>query len=1050
MWRMPPADMPTDYSANYNYKSATMEITRNYLTNGNETMQARLQNGYYTSEEQKEEDWGWHRAEDFAINIDSLNKKYEEITPFYGNIYNENGQKTKVYEDYKKNNVPALWFVNDLEFRPSADDYKYWDGHILLDLDKLKNKQPTSIFNILKKEHPEWMVLVKYSGSGSIHILCHTEVKQEYKTERHFKAAFDTFSILLNELLAENGLQEVKTDTKCRRISQCMCLWKTEDFVNANQTYNIFETDTFKSEFATIPQKDARDTIVESLGNNNKAIRGRTLGDFEFVYDTNSAKNELWIPKDEQNRNPTNDYEEPTHAGYNGRIAVVLALVALGVSKDDTKAICSYGFESKGLSEVDGYWTSSQGDFHNEYLSYNLSVLKEYLDFCGIRYSLQAKISVDENVRPLHDIEYDHTIRLGKDEYLCSRYVEKNEILDLLETTDKKVVYLKSAPATGKTEMAKHLMDIGKKVLFVCGRNTVLEGKLGRMDIDKRYGGNTDEGSNDNAAYSVNQFIKQYKELKKDCHYDYIIIDEIHLVGESFRKDVMTKLLQIIHSYSLSAKLVLMTGTPSIETYYLPKDDTLRVAVEKEQTFEKNITPIVSSDYNAALNQMLIDVAESVQQRKKVFIVENDTKRNAVLTDYFNDNNIKIVDFNRQKKNDDNVGYVLKNAKLPNNYDGIIITSYLGVGNEIKDDNQWDVFFMPTQLNYFTANDIEQFANRIRNKNINAKIYYFGYCLSRLTDSRVVKQYGGESYKNFLEYKKLDEEGKLAVSDFVKLDKASVRYDVLTYQHLLYESSANTVLSLLHNLYNWNIQESVRVSNTETIDLSDNRARMNQEEKERFNKAYEYMNEQYANAVPGDESIGRIAKGIEEYYTIVGGTDFLHMETLHIFYDNYHRMIAQAIYDFGGEILFAYGKVVEGKELTMLDLNRILNRHRLADNLKGDSQDLLCKCAEFINEAKMPFDRNSLSEQSKRKLQNFISGLCSKPSPTLAKTLLQHVLQLCQRDSNGHLALDISDLMDSEKDIKTEIENFIATKIERRRKQKRESKKKKRAANKDK
>ena len=195
------------------------------------------------------------------------------------------------------------------------------------------------------------MVLVKYSGSGSIHILCHTEVKQEYKTERHFKAAFDSFTILLNELLAGNGLQEVKTDTKCRRISQCMCLWKTKCFLNisANQTYNIFDTKTFNEEFATIPQKDARDTIVESLGENNKAISGRTLGDFEFVYDTKSAKKSLWIPKDMQNQNPTNDNENPAHAGFNGRIAVVLALVALGVSRDDTMTICSYGFEAKDL-----------------------------------------------------------------------------------------------------------------------------------------------------------------------------------------------------------------------------------------------------------------------------------------------------------------------------------------------------------------------------------------------------------------------------------------------------------------------------------------------------------------------------------------------------------------------------------------------------------------------------------------------------------------------------------------------------------------------------
>src|SRR5574344_896952 len=142
------------------------------------------------------------------------------------------GKKTKRYEDFKASKVPALWFTDGLDFRPSSTDYEYWDGHILLDIDRLNKNQSRSIFETLKNEHPEWMVLVKYSGSGSIHILCHTDVQQEHKTERHFNAAFDTFSIFLNGILRDYGLQEVPTDTMCRKIAQCMCLWNKESFFN--------------------------------------------------------------------------------------------------------------------------------------------------------------------------------------------------------------------------------------------------------------------------------------------------------------------------------------------------------------------------------------------------------------------------------------------------------------------------------------------------------------------------------------------------------------------------------------------------------------------------------------------------------------------------------------------------------------------------------------------------------------------------------------------------------------------------------------------------
>ena len=83
-----------------------MEITRNYLTNGYETMQKRLLNGYYKSDEQIEGDCGWNRAENFAINIESLKQKYKEIKPFCGNVYNGEGQKPKYMKTTRKTIFP--------------------------------------------------------------------------------------------------------------------------------------------------------------------------------------------------------------------------------------------------------------------------------------------------------------------------------------------------------------------------------------------------------------------------------------------------------------------------------------------------------------------------------------------------------------------------------------------------------------------------------------------------------------------------------------------------------------------------------------------------------------------------------------------------------------------------------------------------------------------------------------------------------------------------------------------------------------------------------
>ena len=213
-----------------------MIITNRTRTYGSATLESFKGSDDY---ERKEK---WSRAKPFEMTKASLDSKLVELAVYDGAVYDGNGDKTGKYTEFKNKKVYALWFVDGCKYRPSADDYDKWDGHILLDLDKLSSANSKMIYGLLAGNMPEWAELLKHSGSGSIHILCKTQVTAEQKTKRNFQIAFDTFSILLNNLLDENGLKTVKPDSAPRNITQCMALWKTEYVLNEDNTFNVFDT----------------------------------------------------------------------------------------------------------------------------------------------------------------------------------------------------------------------------------------------------------------------------------------------------------------------------------------------------------------------------------------------------------------------------------------------------------------------------------------------------------------------------------------------------------------------------------------------------------------------------------------------------------------------------------------------------------------------------------------------------------------------------------------------------------------------------------------
>ena len=118
----------------------------------------------------------------------------------------------------------------------------------------------------------------------------------------------------------------------------------------------------------------------------------------------------------------------------------------------------------------------------------------------------------------------------------------------------------------------------------------MLEGKFQGMDVTKCYGKYAKdadlEDKSKSLIASLNWFIANANDVLTGG-FDYVIADEIHLADEAFRKETMISLLRIIEKFNTKSgtKLILMTGTPSIEVNYLDKDKTCFVKVGDRARF---------------------------------------------------------------------------------------------------------------------------------------------------------------------------------------------------------------------------------------------------------------------------------------------------------------------------------------------------------------------------------------------------------------------------------------------------------------------------------
>lgn len=244
----------------------------------------------------------------------------------------------------------------------------------------------------------------------------------------------------------------------------------------------------------------------------------------------------------------------------------------------------------------------------------------------------QAMIREDE--RPFElTFEAQNTYRLQADEYV-GRYIHEivgrivpgqNMILVSGTGTDKTEGVMSLAMDELRTERdlfsEMRWMDIHAKMLIIEPFKSIVVSKFRKYgsQVHLIYGPHEDDPKCDVCVAIIDKVIKSV-DLGTFARprFDYIVIDESHLLTISEYRQKCGLLLDYLRSQRINSKIIYMTGTPVFERSFLP-EDTVCVRLTKPAQHPKRVN--IYTQYARPLTAMRQAIAEEIRRGRKVICV---------------------------------------------------------------------------------------------------------------------------------------------------------------------------------------------------------------------------------------------------------------------------------------------------------------------------------------------------------------------------------------------------------------------------------------------
>lgn len=312
------------------------------------------------------------------------------------------------------------------------------------------------------------------------------------------------------------------------------------------------------------------------------------------------------------------------------------------------------------------------------------------------------------------------TYNLTKDQYLG------NIRWQLLEDVSR-ITLLEAGAGVGKTEMVKQLVREGKRIVMVMPFTSTIKAKV-ENDKNWYYSYGNRKVRLDAApglALTIDKFSRLTLMEIKAAGYDYIFIDESHLLFMSEYRTVMPKVIEMIRNTEIP--IVMMSGTPSGELVFFQDIKHLRVIKEDVRKKIFNVNLVDSSAH--LMFHMCRKMAQDIAEGKRILFPSNNgtlyaDQIKAGVTYFMQiDHNEFDYEVNLKYYKKSNVGEKFMDDvnfdKSIKDVQILMCTTYLSVGVDILDRYNFSIYF----ADLFMPQEVEQWANRLRSNDLYINLY---------------------------------------------------------------------------------------------------------------------------------------------------------------------------------------------------------------------------------------------------------------------------------------------------------------------------------------
>lgn len=327
--------------------------------------------------------------------------------------------------------------------------------------------------------------------------------------------------------------------------------------------------------------------------------------------------------------------------------------------------------------------------------------------------------SITDNPCLIKESDNTKTFYIKKNQYLTNI---KNDLLNNLG----RLTLIEAGAGTGKTEMVKTLANMDKRVMMVMPFTSTIKAKV--EGDDKWYYSYSNKKVRFDVQPCVALTIDKFSKLNlmelKEIGFDYIFIDESHLLFQSEYRPVMPKVIEMIRNTDVP--IILMSGTPIGETVFFP--DIVHLKVIKEETRKKVFKVNLVDTPDDSLLYMCRSMAKDITKVRRIIFPTNKGSQYKEQVEagvkYFLENEffyfdpLKVEYYKKSNVGEDFMDNVNVNKTIAN-INILMCSTFLSVGVDIWDKWDFNIYFNELWM----PQEIEQFANRLRNHDLYIKIF---------------------------------------------------------------------------------------------------------------------------------------------------------------------------------------------------------------------------------------------------------------------------------------------------------------------------------------